>query len=133
MIKKKKNTKKTCDQKHLGEEKDYFSLQVIVHHQGTSGQELKRGTNAETVDECCLSLAPHGLHSLLSYNTQNHLVKGGTKHNGLGLLHQLSNKRMPPQTLLIGQVYRVTLLAFVKLPNKEKRLKKKEKLASTMS
>jgi hypothetical protein len=29
-------------------------------------------------------LAPHGLLSLLSYRTQDHQLRGGTTHNGLG-------------------------------------------------
>lgn len=34
--------------------KIYFLLQLIVHYPGKSGQEVKAGTEADAVEECCL-------------------------------------------------------------------------------
>jgi hypothetical protein len=49
---------------------------------------LKEGTDAEAQVGV---LASHDLLSLLSYRTQNHQPRGGTTHNGLGLLPLITN------------------------------------------
>jgi hypothetical protein len=43
-------------------------------------------------------LAPHGLLSLLSYTTQDHLLRGGTTHSGLGPPPSVINQENAPQT-----------------------------------
>jgi hypothetical protein len=47
----------------------YFILQLIVYHQGKSGQELKAGTEAETNTAHWLGF--HGSVHLLSYKAQD--------------------------------------------------------------
>jgi hypothetical protein len=39
------------DQKQLGEERVYFSLTVVVPHEGKSGQELKAGTQRQELKQ----------------------------------------------------------------------------------
>lgn len=67
-----------CDstaQVNLGT-KEVSGLQVTSHHWGKSGQELKTGTWRQELKqrpkESCYWLPPHGLHSLLSYECQDH-------------------------------------------------------------
>lgn len=63
-----------CRDKHhaqaqLGEEKVYFHLQLIVHLEGKSGQELEAGIEEEAMEEHYLLFAPYCLLSLLSFTT----------------------------------------------------------------
>ena len=68
----------------------YYVLQLTVHHQRKPGQELKQGNNleggadAEAMEGAAYWLAPPGLLSLLFYRTQDHQLRSGTMHNGLG-------------------------------------------------
>lgn len=66
------------DQKQRGEERVYVSIQfhTVVHHR----QELKQKPR-----ECSCWLA---CSALLSSTIQDDLLRGGTTHNGLGLLHR---------------------------------------------
>ena len=76
-----------------------------VHYLKKSGQDLKQGrnleagTDAEDVEECCLLLllfSLHGLLSLISYRTQDHLPRDGTTYGGLGPSSLITNlKKMP--------------------------------------
>jgi predicted TIM-barrel fold metal-dependent hydrolase len=85
------------DQKTTWKEKRaYFNLQIILYHQGKTGQELKAGTWWQELKQrlkrrpsCWLAF--HGLHSQLSYTDQDHLPKGGTIHSHLGTFTPIIN------------------------------------------
>lgn len=44
----------------------------------------RREVEQDNMEEHCLLAYPHGLLTLLSYKTQDHLPRGGTAHHGLG-------------------------------------------------
>jgi hypothetical protein len=48
------------------------------------GTNLEAGPDAEATEGATYWLAPRGLHSLLSYRTQNYQPRGGTTHKELG-------------------------------------------------
>jgi hypothetical protein len=83
-------TKKTA----LGSWGDWFGLYIpiIVYHWGKSGQKLKQVQKPwrKTV----YWRVSHGLFSLLSHTTQDHLPRGDTAHSGLGLPYQSAMKKM---------------------------------------
>lgn len=49
-----------------------------------TGHNLKAGTHEEAMKESYLWLAVHGLLRLPSSGTQDHQLRSGTTHNGLG-------------------------------------------------
>jgi hypothetical protein len=51
---------------------------------GTEAGAWRQKLMLRPLREAAFCLAPHGLLSLLSYITQNHLLRGGATHNGLG-------------------------------------------------
>jgi hypothetical protein len=59
------------DQKHLGKEGAYFSLQLVVHHPGKSGGGIEARTKVEVTEKYCLV----GLLSLLSYTIQTNCIR----------------------------------------------------------
>jgi hypothetical protein len=64
-------------------------FQFIVHQQKKLGQELKAGSwwqelKMEPLRNSAYLIVPCGLLSLLSYTTQDHLLRVGTTHNELG-------------------------------------------------
>ena len=79
--------------------KALFSLDFhsTVHHWRKSGLELKEGrkleagVHAEAMEGAASWLAPHGLHSLLSYRTQDHQPRECISHNGLCLSPLITN------------------------------------------
>lgn len=52
---------------------------------GAQGGNLEAGTEVETVEEYCFLACYHGSISLFSHITQEHLLRGGTDHSGVGL------------------------------------------------
>ena len=50
-----------------------FRLQSIV--EGSQGRNLETGTEAETMEECCLLTCSHASLSLFSYTTQDQMSK----------------------------------------------------------
>jgi hypothetical protein len=67
---------------NLERKRVYFKLcfQITIHPWGKSGQELKQvrnlkpGTEAEAMEECCLLACP-------AYTIQGHQDRGGTFHS----------------------------------------------------
>ena len=57
---------------------------ITVHQAGKSGQELKAGTEADTVENVPYWLALCGPLSLLSYTAQDHLPVDRTTYDRLG-------------------------------------------------
>lgn len=83
----------------LSQKKKGFILQFILPNNSpslrkfraeTQGSNLEAEVDTETREECCLLVAPQGLISLLSYNTQ---LRGVTSYSELG----------PPPTPIISQ------------------------------
>lgn len=63
------------------ERKPLFGSQAMRYHCAKPGQSSR--LEQEHVQNIDFWLAPHGLPSLLSYVTQDHLPKGGSTHSGL--------------------------------------------------
>ena len=63
---------KHYDQKQLGEERVYLAStsQLIIERR--QDWDLGARIEAELIEGCVYRFAPHGLHSLLSYRTQDH-------------------------------------------------------------
>lgn len=59
-----------------------FCFQVTGYHQGKAGLELKAGTEADAMEECCL--LAFLIVCSVGLITQDHQPKGGTTHSGLG-------------------------------------------------
>ena len=59
---------------------------------GAQGKNLEAEAKAETMEGHCSLTRSCGLFSLLSYIPQDHLLRSGTTHSGLG-----------PPTLIISQ------------------------------
>ena len=94
---------KHIDPKQFREEMVLFSLQVIGCHWGKPRQELKQGRNlkagteAGAMEECCL-LACSSYLAQLAYTTQEQLPRSGPTHCGLGLHTSFINQPKAPQT-----------------------------------
>lgn len=87
------------NQNQLGKERTYFILQLIVHHEGKSRQELKAGSRGQKLKwrpwrNNVSWFASHVLLSRLSYVPQDHLSRDGAAQGGLGPSHQLLIKKM---------------------------------------
>lgn len=73
---------------------------MTVHHWRKSEQELKlgrvlkAGTEAETMESCCLLTCSHGLLKLLSWRTKDYHPRDDPIHSGLGSPLSLV-KKMP--------------------------------------
>jgi hypothetical protein len=83
-------------QKQLGEERVNCKLQVTVHQEEKPGEELKKETwrqelKQRTWRNTANWLALHGLLSLLSYIAQDHILRGGPTHSGLGSPISIAN------------------------------------------
>ena len=79
------------DQTRLGKGRVQFTLHLTVHHEETSGEELKAGTKAESVGRGLLLLG------LLFSVTQDHVPRWGIAQPTVvsGLPHQSFIKKMP--------------------------------------
>lgn len=82
---------KTQGPKITWEEWVYVTLQLITHHPGNSGQELKIGTWMLNLVQKLWKVgaygpAHHDLLSLISYTTQDHLPKHHFQCSGLSTL-----------------------------------------------
>jgi hypothetical protein len=70
--------------------KGLFTLpfHIILHHEWKSGQKQNRtGTSRQDVMwriSTAYSLAPRSLFNLVSFRTQDHHLRDGPTHNGLG-------------------------------------------------
>lgn len=81
------------DQRQIGEEKLYFSLQVTAHLWGKPGQELK----AEMKRRHGYSMLPNWF-PLLSLACSDSFPRDGTTHGGLGPPMSISHQENVPQT-----------------------------------
>lgn len=84
-----------------------FILQLIVHHAGKSGQEIKAGTYEEVTEKCSLLTCFSWLAQLAFLYTPDHQPRGSPTHSGLGgPIHTNHHSRtLPeslPQTSLVG-------------------------------
>ena len=86
---------KPQDQKQLEKEKVYSSS----HHPETSGKEPRGGTDAETVEGCCLPACSYGSLSLLSYTIQERPVQGRQHSIQQGPFHINHESRQNPINL----------------------------------
>lgn len=71
------------DQKQLGEERDYFTLQFTVSpsiNQGSQHRALEQELKQRPRRSTAYWLAPRELLSLFSYDSQNHQPKGSRDH-----------------------------------------------------
>lgn len=76
-----------------------------MHHQRKLEQELKAGTEAETVEDAAYWLAVHGFISLLSHAMQDHFPRDVTAHSELGLPIPIINQGSPPPRLVYNQCF----------------------------
>jgi hypothetical protein len=63
------------------------------------------GTKGEAAEKRCLLASSHGLLSLLSYATQNHLLRYSTVPHGLGPSAEIINQENAPQACQITLAY----------------------------
>ena len=75
----------------------YTSLAKETKTGGTQGKNLEAGTEAENIRKCYSLTCHHGLLSLLSYTTQDHLSRGATNHSGLDPPASTINEENHPQ------------------------------------
>lgn len=95
----------------------YLQITIFIN-KGSQDRDPKAGDGAETLESGACRLAPHGMVSLLSYMTQDHLA--GTTHKRRGphtsIIHQ---KKMPPQASsqasLVEAMPQLVTPVFVKL------------------
>jgi len=79
----------------------HSQFHTTVHHQKEWGQRLKQsrdlesGANAKAMEGCCLLACSCGFLILTSYRSQDHQLRDGPTHNGLGLPHQSLIKKIP--------------------------------------
>lgn len=64
----------------------------------TQGRNPKTGAETEATEECCLLACPPWLAQFSFYTTRDQLLKGGSAHNGLGLLTSIIN----PENVLLA-------------------------------
>ena len=77
---------------------------MSVHSCSPSRREVgSGGTEAETMEVAAYWLAPHGLLSLLSYITQDHLPRDGTAHSGLSPPTPIINQEKGSPAMPTGQ------------------------------
>lgn len=79
----------------------------IIVHQGSQGRNSRRepeaGTEAETMEQCCLLACSSWLaQSAPSYTILNHFLGNDTAHCGLGLPILIINGENVPTELTIG-------------------------------
>jgi hypothetical protein len=58
----------------------HCSLSKEVREELKQGRNLEAGADIEAMESAAYWLAPHGLFSLLSYRTQDHMARDGTTH-----------------------------------------------------
>jgi hypothetical protein len=90
------------DQSNLGRK---GFIRLMPPHHSSSSEEVRTGIQAgqepRATKGCCLLAAPPGLLSLLSYRNQDHQLRDGSTHSGLGPPpHQLLSKKMVPEACL---------------------------------
>lgn len=95
-------TKSNLGRKRLISPKGPISSCCLVHHEGKSRQKLKAGTKAEAIELRACWFAPHGLLTLLSYRTQDHLSRGGATHNEVDISTPIINQENALQGYLLA-------------------------------
>lgn len=74
--------------------------------EGKPRQELKQGrnwetgTDAETMEDAACFIALHGLHSPLSYNTEDYHLRDDTAYSELSPPTSIINQKKAPQLCL---------------------------------
>ena len=63
----------------------HFILQLTVYHEANQGRNWRQELIQRPWRSAAYWLAPYGLLSLLSYTTQDHLLRDVTTYNGLAL------------------------------------------------
>lgn len=71
----------TVTKSNLGRER--LILLILPHHQRKFQQKLRQEVMQKAWRSVAYELAPHGLHILLSYSTQDHQPMDGTAHSEL--------------------------------------------------
>lgn len=73
----------------------FLQLSITVHHQRKPEQQLKTGTEVESLEGAAYWFAPHDLLSLLIYTPQDQLPSEVTPPEDWALQHQSLIKKMP--------------------------------------
>ena len=86
-------TKSNLERKHFISR---YILQLMVHHKGKSGQELKQGLWGTlpigSLMGCSTYIVAADLLVAHRYTTQDHLCRNGSTHNALGPLSSVINQ-----------------------------------------
>lgn len=89
---------KTLTKTYLGRKDFPLAHMIKSIIEGSQCRNLEVGTEAEVMKEQCLLDAFHGLLSLFSWVTKDHLPVGGSVHSGLSPPTLTINQENVPQT-----------------------------------
>lgn len=109
---------KTLTKSYL-EKKRFMSshnAQVTIHPKGTSGDKLEAGTEAETMEECCLLVCfPRLAHLDFLYNSEPSTQGSHQPHNDLFSSTPIMNQENTPQKTCL-QVNLMEVILQFRLP-----------------
>ena len=88
---------------NLGEERCYLASTLQSITEGSRGRNPEAGTEAETMEERCLTDCSPWLAILHSYIIQEHLLRAGAAHTVLGHSSSIINPKDAPRDLPTGQ------------------------------